>query len=58
MHLSHLSALLVCAALISISFAWLSRPTRKERITCAIRYFLYFIVVTLALAWLMYPFSR
>lgn len=58
MHMGHLSAMLLCAAFISISFAWLSRPSRKERIICAIRYFIYFIVVTLALAWLMYPFSR
>jgi hypothetical protein len=50
--------MLLCAAFLSVSFAWLSRPARKERITCAIRYFLYFIVVTLALACLMYPFSR
>jgi hypothetical protein len=56
--LSHFSAMLLCAALISISFSWLSRPTRKERLLCALRYFLYFVIVSLALAWLMYPFSR
>ncbi|HEV2297236.1 MAG TPA: hypothetical protein VGR72_01815 [Candidatus Acidoferrales bacterium] len=58
MHLSHFSAMLFCAAAISIAFAWLSRRTRKERILCALRYFLYFVVVSLALAWLMFPFSR
>jgi hypothetical protein len=57
-HLGHFAAMLLCAAFISVAFAWLSRPSRKERIFCAIRYFLYFVVVTLALAWLMYPFSR
>lgn len=58
MHLNHLSAMLLCAAVISIAFAWLSRPTRKERILCVLRYFLYFVVLALALAWLMFPFSR
>ena len=58
MRLGHFPALLLCAALISVAFSWLSRPTRKERIAWALRYFLYFVLVSLALAWLMFPFSR
>ena len=58
MRLGHFSAMLLCAAVISIAFAWLSRPTRKERLFCVLRYFLYFVVISLALAWLMFPFSR
>lgn len=58
MQLGHFSAMLLCAAAISTSFAWLSRPTRKQRILFALRYFLYFLIVSLALAWLMFPFSR
>jgi hypothetical protein len=58
MRLGQFPALLLCAALISVAFAWLSRPTLKERVLCALRYFLYFVLVSLALAWLMYPFSR
>jgi hypothetical protein len=50
--------MLLCAALISIAFAWLSRPTGKERLLCALRYFIYFVLVSLVLAWLMFPFSR
>ena len=58
MHLSHFSAMLLCAAVISIAFAWLSRPTFKQRILYALRYFLYLVIVSLALAWLMFPFSH
>ena len=58
MHLSHFSTLLLGAALISVALASLAKPTAKERFTCAIRYFALFVVISLALAWLMYPFSH
>lgn len=58
MQISHFSAMLLCAALVSVAFAWLSRPTAKERIRCAIRYFVLFVAISVALGWLMYPFSH
>ncbi|MHB8754687.1 MAG: hypothetical protein ACYC92_06985 [Candidatus Acidiferrales bacterium] len=58
MHLAHFAALLLCAALISVALASLAKPTTKERVTCAIRYFALFVVISVALAWLMYPFSH
>ena len=58
MHLSHFSTMLLCALLISVALASLAKPTTKERLTCAIRYFALFVVISLALAWLMYPFSH
>ncbi|MHB8540157.1 MAG: hypothetical protein ACYDCD_04330 [Candidatus Acidiferrales bacterium] len=58
MHLGHFSAMLLCAVLISVALASLGKPTMKERFTCALRYFALFVVVSVALAWLMYPFSH
>jgi len=50
--------MLLCAVLISVALASLAKPTTKERVTCAIRYFALFVVISVALAWLMYPFSH
>lgn len=58
MHLEHFPVMLLCALLISVALASLSKATTKERLTCAIRYFALFVVLSVALAWLMYPFSH
>ena len=58
MHLGHFSTMLLCALLISVALASLAKPTIKERVTCAIRYSALFVVISVALAWLMYPFSH
>ena len=50
--------MVLCAALISVTLAWLSRPTTKTRLLCALRYFALFVVISVALGWLMYPFSH
>jgi hypothetical protein len=56
--LGHFTSLLLTALLISVIFAWLTRTTTKERIACALRFFLYFVVISVALGWLMFPFTR
>lgn len=55
---SNFSLLLLCALLISIVFACVFHPTAKQRVLAALRYFLILVVFSLALAWLMYPFSH
>lgn len=57
-HLHHLSAMLLFAALISIAVASLARRTTKRRIQYALWTFCMFIVVSIVVAWLLYPFSR
>lgn len=56
--LGHLSMLLLCALLISVVFSCVFHSTAKTRILAALRYFLLFVILTLALGWLMLPFSH
>ena len=56
--LGHFATLLFCAVLISIVFGCVFHSTAKTRILAALRYFLLLIIFTLALAWLMLPFSH
>lgn len=55
---SNFSLLLLSALLISIVFACVFHPTAKERVLAALRYFLILVIFSMALAWLMYPFSH
>lgn len=55
---SNFSLLLLSALLISIVFACVFHPTAKERALAALRYFLILVLFSIALAWLMYPFSH
>lgn len=50
--------MLLFAALISIAVASLARRTTKRRIQYALWTFFMFMVVSIAVAWLLYPFSR
>lgn len=56
--LGHFATLLLCALLISVVFGCIFHPTAKTRILAVLRYFLLLIIFTLALAWLMLPFSH
>jgi hypothetical protein len=58
LHLGLFRSLLLCALLISIVFACISQPTAKERALAVIRYFVIFVILSVALAWLMYAFTR
>ncbi|HTU34823.1 MAG TPA: hypothetical protein VMF66_13565 [Candidatus Acidoferrum sp.] len=57
-HLHHFPAMLIFAALISIALGSLARRTTKRRIEYVLWTFVMFIAVSVAVAWLMYPFSR
>ena len=58
MPLSHFPAMLLFALVISVSFAFLSKHSARERLIYAALSFLAFLVVALAIAWIMYPFPR
>ena len=57
-HLSHFAALLIFAALVSLAIGVLGRRTAARRLRYALWSFVCFVLVSAAIAWLMYPFSR
>jgi hypothetical protein len=57
-HLNHFSALLIFAAFVSIAIGFLARRTAARRIRYALWSFVLFVLVSVGIAWLMYPFSR
>jgi cytochrome bd-type quinol oxidase subunit 2 len=57
-HLHHFPAMLIFAALISIAVGSIARRSTKRGIQYAVWTFVMFILVSVAVAWLMYPFSR
>ncbi len=58
MNLSHFQAMLLFAFVISVAFALLTKRRLGERIRYALWAFLAFLIVGVAIGWLMYPFSR
>jgi len=56
--LNHFGDLLVFALLVSVGLAFLSKRTARERLNYTIYAFLAFVLVAIAIGWLMYPFSR
>ncbi len=58
MHLSHLQVMLLFAGIISLAFGFLSRRRVKDQLKSALWSFVLFLVVGVAIAWLIYPFSR
>jgi len=58
MNLSHFQAMLLFALVISVAFAFLTKRRLGERIRYALWAFLAFLIVGVAIGWLMYPFSR
>ena len=55
---SHFQTMLLFALIISLSFGTLGRRKPIERLKYAAWSFAMFLVVGIALGWLMYPFSR
>jgi len=55
---SHFSALLIFALLVSLAISCLGERTPIERVKHAAWSFVLFIVIGVGIAWLMYPFSR
>jgi hypothetical protein len=58
LHLSHLQSLLLFALIVSLAFGTLGRRKPIERLKYAAWSFSMFLIVGIALGWLMYPFSR
>ncbi len=58
MHISHFSAMLLFAALVSVALACLGWRSAAGRIKYAVWTFALFVLVSVGIAWLMYPFSR
>ena len=58
MTISHFPAMVIFAVVVSLVFAFLSKPTMVERLRYALWAFVAFLVVAIGIGWLMYPFSR
>jgi hypothetical protein len=55
---THLEAMMLFALLVSVALAFLTKRTAGERARYTLRSLAWFVVASLAIAWLMYPFSR
>jgi heme A synthase len=58
MNLNHFQAMLLFALVISVAFAFLTKRQLGERVKYALWAFLAFLLVGVAVGWLMYPISR
>jgi hypothetical protein len=56
--LTHFGALLFFAAVVSITFAFLSKRGFAERLKYTAWAFLAFLLVAIGIGWLMFPFSQ
>jgi hypothetical protein len=54
--LSHFSALVIFAAIVSIVFALINKTHPKEQLKYGAFVFVSFVGVALAVGWLMFPF--
>ena len=57
-HLSHFSAMVIFALLISVAFACFGKRTLGGRVKFALWSLALFLLIGVGIAWLMYPFSR
>jgi ATP/ADP translocase len=55
MTISHLTAMLLFAFLVSVVFGVLSKDTPRERLIYGAKVFAAFVGVALLLGWIMYP---
>jgi hypothetical protein len=54
----HFSAMTIFAFLVSVVFATINRETPREKVLYGIKCFALFMIVAIALGWIMYPFPR
>jgi hypothetical protein len=57
-HLTHFQALLIFALCISLGMGFLSESTVRGRAAETLRVFALFVVIGVAVAWMLYPFSH
>lgn len=55
MNLSHIEALSLFAALVSIVFALTTKNTTKEQVRYGLFVFVCFLAVAVVVGWIMYP---
>jgi hypothetical protein len=55
---THFAALVFFAAVVSVTFAFLSKRTNMERLKYSLLAFAAFLIVAIGIGWLMYPFSQ
>jgi hypothetical protein len=55
MRLSHFSALVIFAAIVSTVFALITKHTPREQARYGVFVFVSFLLVALIVGWLMYP---
>ena len=58
MNLDHFQAMLLFAFVVSVAFAFLTKRKLNERVRYALWALLSFLLVAVAIGWLMYPLSR
>jgi NhaP-type Na+/H+ or K+/H+ antiporter len=58
LYLTHFQAMALFALLISIAFGLLSRRRISERVKYIFWSLLLFLLIGVAIGWVMYPFSR
>ena len=56
--LTHFQSMCLFAFIISLAFAFMSRKRMGERLRYALYAFLAFLLVAVAMGWLMYPSSH
>lgn len=57
-NLTHFGAMAFFALVVSITFAFLSKPDLIERAKYTVWAFLAFLLVAVGIGWLMFPFSQ
>jgi putative Mn2+ efflux pump MntP len=58
MVIHHFPAMALFAFLVSVVFGTLYKETPREKVLYGIKSFVLFIVIAVALGWIMYPFPR
>lgn len=58
MTLNHFQSMIFFAVVISFAFAFLTKHKFSERLKYALWTFFLFLLVAVAIGWLMYPLSR
>jgi hypothetical protein len=58
MQISHFNALLIFSICVAIVFALTTKESLRERLIYGLLVFLSFVIVALALGWIMYPFPH
>jgi multidrug transporter EmrE-like cation transporter len=58
MNLTHFQAMCLFAFVVSLAFALLSKRSLSERLKYAIWALLAFLLIAVAIGWLMFPFPR